>query len=156
MKAAVIGIGSNSVRMLLAEINGQEGRKLLRDREGTRLFAGLDAQGNLSVASMDAATAAVKRMAESARAQGAGQIDLFATSATRDAANQAAFTQQLLDETGLALHICSGEEEASLSFQGATDGEYWRRDRHWRRLHRAGRGGRAHRSTARSAVRWAP
>ena len=40
MKAAVIGIGSNSVRMLLAEINGQEGRKLLRDREGTRLFAG--------------------------------------------------------------------------------------------------------------------
>lgn len=124
MKAAVIGIGSNSVRMLLAEINGQEGRKLLRDREGTRLFAGLDAQGNLSVASMDAATAAVKRMAESARAQGAEQIDLFATSATRDAANQAAFTQQLLDETGLALHICSGEEEASLSFQGATDGEY--------------------------------
>ena len=84
MKAAVIGIGSNSVRMLLAEINGQEGRKLLRDREGTRLFAGLDAQGNLSVASMDAATAAVKRMAESARAQGAEQIDLFATSATRD------------------------------------------------------------------------
>lgn len=124
MKAAVIGIGSNSVRMLLAEINGQEGRKLLRDREGTRLFAGLDAQGNLSVASMDAATAAVKRMAESARAQGAEHIDLFATSATRDAANQAAFTQQLLDETGLALHICSGEEEASLSFQGATDGEY--------------------------------
>ena len=124
MKAAVIGIGSNSVRMLLAEINGQEGRKLLRDRVGTRLFAGLDAQGNLSRASMDASTAAVKRMAESARAQGAEQIDLFATSATRDAANQAAFTQQLLDETGLALQICSGEEEASLSFQGATDGEY--------------------------------
>ena len=95
MKAAVIGIGSNSVRMLLAEINGQEGRKLLRDREGTRLFAGLDAQGNLSRASMDASTAAVKRMAESARAQGVEQIDLFATSATRDAANQAAFTQQL-------------------------------------------------------------
>ena len=54
MKAAVIGIGSNSVRMLLAEINGQEGRKLLRDREGTRLFAGLDAQGNLSGARLDA------------------------------------------------------------------------------------------------------
>ena len=65
MKAAVIGIGSNSVRMLLAEINGQEGRKLLRDREGTRLFAGLDAQGNLSRASMDASTAAVKRKARS-------------------------------------------------------------------------------------------
>ena len=124
MKAAVIGIGSNSVRMLLAEIQGDHGRRLMRDREGTRLFAGLDAQGNLSQDSMNAAITAVGRMADSARAQGAEAVHLFATSATRDAANQAAFSSMLLAQTGLPLEICSGEEEASLSFLGATDGEY--------------------------------
>lgn len=124
MKAAVIGIGSNSVRMLLAEIDNGRGRRLLRDREGTRLFAGLDAQGRLSRESMEHAAASVRRMAQSAREQGAAEVRLFATSATRDAANQGEFTSLLRRETGLELEICTGAEEASLSFLGATDGNY--------------------------------
>lgn len=124
MKAAVIGIGSNSVRMLLAEIANGQGRRLLRDREGTRLFAGLDAQGRLSGDSMTQTVAAVRRMAQSAREQGAEDIRLFATSATRDAANQEEFATLLRLETGLPLEICTGAEEASLSFLGATDGDY--------------------------------
>ena len=51
MLVAVIGIGSNSVRMLLAEAGGDNGekmRRIRRDREGTRLFAGLDANRRLS------------------------------------------------------------------------------------------------------------
>lgn len=55
--------------------------------------------------------------------EGAEQIHLFATSAVRDAANQAAFSQALLEATGLSLEICSGALEAKLSFLGATDGE---------------------------------
>ena len=43
-KVAVIGIGSNSVRMLIAEVEEDGFRRLTRDREGTRLFAGLDAE----------------------------------------------------------------------------------------------------------------
>ena len=66
--------------------------------------------------------AAVKAMADSARAEGIENIHLFATSATRDAANQADFSALLLRETGLHLEICSGETEAALSFFGATDG----------------------------------
>lgn len=124
MKAAVIGIGSNSVRMLLAEIANGQGRRLLRDREGTRLFAGLDAQGRLSGDSMTQTVAAVRRMAQSAREQGAEDIRLFATSATRDAVNQEEFAALLRMETGLSLEICTGAEEASLSFLGATDGDY--------------------------------
>lgn len=124
MKAAVIGIGSNSVRMLLADIANGQGRRLLRDREGTRLFAGLDAQGRLSGDSMTQTVAAVRRMAQSAREQGAEDIRLFATSATRDAANQEEFAALLRLETGLSLEICTGAEEASLSFLGATDGDY--------------------------------
>lgn len=124
MKAAVIGIGSNSVRMLLAEIANGQGRRLMRDREGTRLFAGLDAQGRLSGESMTQTAAAVRRMALSAREQGAEEIRLFATSATRDAANQGEFAALLRQETGLELEICTGAQEASLSFLGATDGDY--------------------------------
>lgn len=121
MKAAVIGIGSNSVRMLLAEIDGRRACKLKRDREGTRLFAGLDAQRNLSAESMSTTIGAVERMAREAREMGADVVHLFATSATRDAAN-ADVLADMLRGTGLELEVISGEEEAELSFRGATDG----------------------------------
>lgn len=119
MIVAVIGIGSNSVRMLLAEVSADGLKRLRRDREGTRLFAGLDAQRRLSREAMEKTVAAVCRMAESARAAGAQPIHLFATSATRDAANQAEFAELLRERAGLALEICPGEEEAALSFCGA-------------------------------------
>ena len=122
MKVAAIGIGSNSVRMLVCEVTGGEMHRLRRDREGTRLFAGLDEGRNLSPAAMAKSCAAVKRMADSARAEGCEALHLFATSATRDAANQADFSALILKETGLTLEICSGETEAALSFFGATDG----------------------------------
>lgn len=124
MKAAVIGIGSNSVRMLICAVEDGTIRRLRRDREGTRLFSGLDAQGRLSAKAMEASAAAVRRMAESARAEGCEAIDLFATSATRDAANQADFAALLLRESGLTLEVCSGEREAALSFFGAADGQF--------------------------------
>ncbi len=122
MKVAVIGIGSNSVRMLVCEVAGGEMRRLRREREGTRLFAGLDDKHNLSPESMGKSCQAVKAMAESARAEGVDALHLFATSATRDAANQADFSALLKTETGLELEICSGALEAALSFFGATDG----------------------------------
>ena len=122
MKVAVIGIGSNSVRMLVARVENGEMHRLRRDREGTRLFAGLDDGRKLSASAMTSSCAAVKRMADAAREEGCEAIHLFATSATRDAANQADFSALLLQETGLSLEICSGETEAALSFFGATDG----------------------------------
>ena len=68
-KVAVIGIGSNSVRMLVAEVEEDGFRRLTRDREGTRLFAGLDGEGNLRRDSMEKTAAAVQRMALSSRAR---------------------------------------------------------------------------------------
>ena len=123
MKKAVIGIGSNSVRMLAIEVDGSRAYRLKRDREGTRLFAGLDEHGNLSAESMHKTIAAVTRMADDARALGAEEVHLFATSASRDAANGAQFAA-MLRETGLDLEIISGDEEAALSFLGATDGGF--------------------------------
>jgi len=122
MKAAVIGIGSNSVRMLLAQLDGQTGKRICRERAGTRLFAGLDEHKRLSAEAMAVTVEAVKNMTALAREKGAEEIWLFATSATRDASNQEEFSRCLREETGLELEICSGDEEAALSFLGATGG----------------------------------
>ena len=120
MRAAVIGIGSNSVRSLLAEVSGSGFERLWRDREGTRLFAGLDAAGCLNQDSMDKTVSAVRRMASENREQGAERLEIFATSAARDAANGAEFMKAVEGETGTPLRIISGEEEAELSFLGAS------------------------------------
>ena len=120
MKAAVIGIGSNSVRSLLVQVDGSGFQRLRRDREGTRLFAGLDEQGNLRRDSMDKTVAAVRRMALEAGKQGADRLEIFATSAARDAANGREFMAAVEQGAGVPLRIISGEEEAELSFLGAS------------------------------------
>ena len=120
MRAAVIGIGSNSVRSLVADVSSDGFMRLWRDREGTRLFAGLDDAGNLNRDSMDKTVSAARRMASEARQQGAEEIAIFATSAARDAANGQAFMAAVERESGIPLRIISGEEEAELSFLGAS------------------------------------
>ena len=120
MRAAVIGIGSNSVRSLLADVSGADFQRLWRDREGTRLFAGLDGAGNLNRDAMDKTVSAVRRMASEVRQKGAEELAIFATSAARDAANGREFMEEVKQEAGVPLRIISGEEEAELSFLGAS------------------------------------
>ena len=124
MKVAAIGIGSNSVRMIVALVADGQATLVRRDRAGTRLFAGLDEHRNLSAQAMDATVAVVRDMAISAREEGAQEVRLFATSATRDAVNKDEFARLLQERAGLELEICSGEEEAGLSFLGATGEGY--------------------------------
>lgn len=122
MRVAAIGIGSNSLRMLIADVARGRLRRLHRYREGLRVFAALDPQGNITAEMMDKACRSVGEFVREAKAQRSQQIHLFATSAVRDAGNQAAFAGALEEATGLPLEICSGEMEARLSFIGATDG----------------------------------
>ena len=123
MRTAAIGIGSNSLRMLVAD--AYEGRlhRLRRYREGLRIFAALDEQRNISEEMIAKACESVEAFRKEALSQGAEKVHLFATSAVRDAANQAVFLQALRNTTGLPMDILSGEEEARLSFLGATEGE---------------------------------
>lgn len=123
MRIAVIGIGSNSVRMLAAQVEQGQITRLMRDRAGTRLFGGLDAQGNLSAQSMQDTVTAVCQMQKKALSLGAEKVHIFATSAVRDAGNQLEFSRRILESTGIGLEICSGESEAALSFLGATEGQ---------------------------------
>ncbi len=120
MLVAVIGIGSNSLRMLIADIKDAQLHRVFRDREGLRVFAALDENRNISNEMMDKACHSVSLFMAIAREHGADQIFLFATSAVRDAANQEAFCARLFEKTGVLPEICSGELEARLSFLGAT------------------------------------
>jgi exopolyphosphatase/guanosine-5'-triphosphate,3'-diphosphate pyrophosphatase len=106
--------------MLIADIDHQIGHRVRRDRAGTRLFAGLDAQRRLSPQSMKTSVDSVAAMAKSAREAGAEEVLLFATSATRDASNSDVFASLLRETSGLELQILPGESEAQLSFLGAS------------------------------------
>jgi len=106
--------------MLIADIEDARLHRVLRDREGLRVFAALDENGNISKAMMKQACASVNAMAAYAVRSGAQEIRLFATSAVRDANNKAEFAACLRGATGLELDVCTGEVEALLSFLGAT------------------------------------
>ena len=120
MKAAVIGIGSNSVRALIAQNNDGFFERLRRDREGTRLFAGLDSEGRLQEESILKTADAVGRMAAAARREGVDELGVFATSAARDAVNGQGFYDAIEAASGIGPEILTGEQEAGLSFLGAS------------------------------------
>lgn len=118
LRVGVIGIGSNSVRLLVADVLGGHLVTVLRDRRGTRLFAGLT-QGSLSPQSMEAACTAVCEMVGAARGLGAAHLYGFATSAVRDALNREVFLAMVQAQASLALETLSGEQEAHYSYWGA-------------------------------------
>ncbi len=123
MRRAAIAIGSNSTRMLCADVTGGELTNCLRGREETRLFLGLDEQGAIRPERLESTAQAVARLARLARLAGAETIDLLATSATRDARNGGALGDRIFALCGLSLRIISGEEEAALAFRAVSQGQ---------------------------------
>ena len=121
MRLACIGIGSNAIRLLTAEWRAGSLCVVRRERRGTRLFAGL-VDGALTQQSIEASVEAVAQLTAMARADGAGEVFVFATSAVRDAHNAAVFTGLAQAAAGAPVEIVSGEEEAVLSFLGASEG----------------------------------
>ena len=121
MKAAVIGIGSNSLRMLLANIEGSQFERIKRYRTALRVFAALDENKKISEDMLVNTCNTIKNFMAEAKSDGAEAFYLFATSAVRDAANQEELQSRIFECTGLTLEICSGTKEAELSFLGAAD-----------------------------------
>lgn len=118
MKRAVIDMGSNSVRLLLAECS--ENRIVSSEKflEMTRLGQGVDGTGLLQKKPMDETVAAVMRYREMAEAFGAEVPVAYATSAVRDAVNGGDFAAVVFRETGVPVEIVPGELEAELGFLG--------------------------------------
>lgn len=118
-RAAAVDIGSNSVRLLIV---GADGDRLRRDITTTRLAAGVDATGRLDDAAIERTIAALRTFRATWESLGvsAGRVRITATSAVRDAADRARFLGPAVDATGVPVEVITGEEEAALSFAGAT------------------------------------
>jgi exopolyphosphatase/guanosine-5'-triphosphate,3'-diphosphate pyrophosphatase len=120
LRIAAVDIGSNSIRMIVADVSPAGEIRVVDEMKAMpRLGVGVDGTGMLADVSMDAAAAALARMATLARQMHADRVDAVATSAVRDAANGGAFLDRVRAETGLAVRVLSGEEEARLSFRSA-------------------------------------
>lgn len=120
VRRAVIDIGTNSVKLLVAEVAGRNVRPLLEESDQTRLGQGFYQTRQLQPAAMSDTTLAVARFAAEAQRLNTSSLRIIATSAVRDARNAAQLTDAIRSATGLGTEIISGEEEADLAFQGVT------------------------------------
>jgi exopolyphosphatase/guanosine-5'-triphosphate,3'-diphosphate pyrophosphatase len=122
MRVGVVDIGTNSTRLLVAEVEGDALTEVERRTTVTRLGEGVEATGRLS----DAAIARVSEALAGYRAAldelGAERVVAVATSAMRDAANGPEFRDEIERRFGLDARTISGDEEARLTFLGATAG----------------------------------
>jgi exopolyphosphatase / guanosine-5'-triphosphate,3'-diphosphate pyrophosphatase len=116
---AAIDIGTNSVLLTIADSMGQP----VEDRaQITRLGEGCDSSGVLLDSAIERTLTCIKSYADVLEARGIKRLAIAATSATRDAANGAAFTKQVEAITGCAPEIVSGQREAELTFRGSLAG----------------------------------
>jgi len=116
-RLAAIDIGSNSVRLIIAEaVRGGNYRILDEEREPTRLGGAIGRDGNLDDDSMSQTLAALETFKKIAAGFQAEQLRVIATCAIREAGNGPAFCRRILEETGLEVEVISGEQEARYAF----------------------------------------
>jgi exopolyphosphatase / guanosine-5'-triphosphate,3'-diphosphate pyrophosphatase len=120
MRVAVVDIGTNSTRLLVADVDAGALAEVERRTEVTRLGQGVDRDGVLVPEPMDRVLATVAEYRRRIDLHGAERAVAVLTSAVRDAANGAEFAARIRDEHGLDARIIDGDEEARLTFRGAT------------------------------------
>ena len=121
-RVAAIDCGTNSIRLLVADVDPDEGTlvELNRQMEIVRLGEGVDETGRLSTAALERTFAACDFYAETIRGLGAERTRFVATSASRDATNRGTFVSGVRRRLGVEPEVVPGTEEAALSFAGAT------------------------------------
>ena len=119
MRVAAIDCGTNSIRLLIADIEGESFREVLRTMEIVRLGQGVDETGQFHPDAITRTLAAVDKFAAEIAKRGVEKIRFCATSATRDATNRHLFVDGVRERLGIEPEVISGDEEAALSFAGA-------------------------------------
>lgn len=119
---AVIDIGSNSVRLMFGAVENGRVRRISKTLCTTRLAKGIDATGRLAPDRMAETVEAIDRFNRSAKELGVPVV-AYATSAVRDAENRDTFLSEVLDKTGVNVHVLSGEQEGAYAFSAVTGGE---------------------------------
>ena len=123
MRVAIVDIGSNSTRLLIAEVSdGRVTEELERRTNVTRLGAGVDADGRLSEDGMQRVYATLDQYRERIDHHHVDKALAVLTSAVRDAANGPEFAQTVGKRYGLEPHVLAGEEEAELWIRGEDRG----------------------------------
>jgi exopolyphosphatase/guanosine-5'-triphosphate,3'-diphosphate pyrophosphatase len=139
-RVAAIDCGTNSIRLLIADLStepvpteravaspgpGHENQRppladVTRQMRIVRLGEGVDRTGRLSAAALDRTMTALKEYADLIAEAKPEAVRMVATSATRDAENSGEFTGRVVEILGVAPEVITGDEEAMLSFTGAT------------------------------------
>jgi exopolyphosphatase/guanosine-5'-triphosphate,3'-diphosphate pyrophosphatase len=116
----VIDVGTNSTRLLVADVAGGRVSPLERRSTVTRLGRGVDLSGHLAHEAIEDVCAAIDGYVGILEELGAETIDTIATSAVRDADNGSAFVAELRERFALSARVLDGEEEARSTYLGAT------------------------------------
>jgi exopolyphosphatase / guanosine-5'-triphosphate,3'-diphosphate pyrophosphatase len=117
---AVIDVGTNSTKLLVAEVAGHRVQPLFERSKQTRLGRGFYETHQLQPQAIAETAAAAARFADTARQWGAASIRVIATSAARDAMNPGELISAIEQASGLSVEIISGEQEAEWAFRGVT------------------------------------
>jgi len=125
-RVAAVDCGTNSIRLLIADIGARIGASGLRDvvrrMEIVRLGQDVDRTGQLAPVAIERTRQALVSYGEQISELGVRAVRMVATSATRDAANREDFRQMVLATLGVEPEVVSGDDEAALSFAGALSG----------------------------------
>ena len=121
-RVAAIDCGTNSIRLLIADIDNGEFKEIVRSMEVVRLGQGVDKNKLFQPDAIDRTLAAVDNFNEEIVSKSVEKIRFCATSATRDATNRSLFTDGVKNILGVEVEVILGDEEAKLSYFGATKG----------------------------------
>jgi exopolyphosphatase/guanosine-5'-triphosphate,3'-diphosphate pyrophosphatase len=120
VRVGAVDCGTNSIRLLVADVDGPVKTDVHREMRVVRLGQGVDRTGELAPEALERTRAALGDYAASCRELGVERVRMVATSATRDAANRDVFRAMVLEVLDVEPEVISGDEEAALSFDGAT------------------------------------
>jgi exopolyphosphatase / guanosine-5'-triphosphate,3'-diphosphate pyrophosphatase len=120
IRVAVIDIGTNSTRLLIADVADGHVEEVDRQTRVTRLGRGVDLSGSLATEAIEAVCEVVADYVAVYERLGASTVAAIATSAVRDAANGDAFIAELRERFALTARVLDGEQEALLTYRGAT------------------------------------
>lgn len=123
MRIGAIDIGSNSTRLLLADVKDGEIAEISRDSIVTRLGDGVDSSGSLNDAAIARVRDAIDEYSGEIALAACDRVGGVATSAVRDAANGDDFAAGIASSFGIPIEVISGDREAQLTFLGASTGE---------------------------------
>ena len=119
-RVAAIDCGTNSIRLLIADITDGNFKEVVRTMEIVRLGQGVDQNKSFHPDAIARTLSVVEKFAQLIASKGVEKIRFCATSATRDASNRELFTNGVKKILGVEVEVIPGEQEAALSFIGAT------------------------------------